>query len=195
MNKRVIAALAAVVLAVAGVAALLSYARGAEDRAFDGASLVSVLQVKEAVPADTAAADLGGRIESVELPKAAVARGAVTDLSALEGLSTTVALEPGEQVLLSRFAEGGAVVEKPSPSAIPDGMQALTIPVDVARAVGGTLKVGDPFGAERHGRLVAELEARPPVRVVAGGHLDSGDPSEEVLGEIHGRCGRELSDE
>lgn len=146
MSKRIIAALAAVVFAAAGTVALMSYANDADERAFQGAELVAVLQVAERVPANTPAERLGGRIEQVELPRAAVPKGAVADRADLAGLSTTVDLEPGEQVLLSRFAKGGAAGDSPSPSAIPVGMQALTVPVDVARAVGGALKVGDTVG-------------------------------------------------
>jgi pilus assembly protein CpaB len=146
MNKRLIAALAAILLAIAGVITLLNYASGAEDRAFEGAQLVDVLQVTAPIAADTNAADLAGKVKSVKLPRTAIAKGAVKSLSDVTGLVTTVELEPGEQLLLARFAERGKESPAKAKSAVPAGMQELTIPVDVARALGGALKVGDTVG-------------------------------------------------
>ena len=43
MKKQAVAALVAVLLAAVGVLALVNYANGANDRAFEGAKLVEVL--------------------------------------------------------------------------------------------------------------------------------------------------------
>ncbi|MBC7632448.1 RcpC/CpaB family pilus assembly protein [Aeromicrobium sp.] len=148
MNKRVIAAVLAAVLAVVGVVLLVGYVNNADERAFSGAKLQKVLQVKEPVPANTKGSDLVGKVAVVRLPRSAIAQGAVTDLADVAKLSTTTSLEPGEQLLLARFsaaaAGGGAPVVRKSD--LPLGMQELTIPVDVARALGGTIKVGDTLG-------------------------------------------------
>ncbi len=146
MNKRVIAALVAVVLATVGVIMLVAYARNADERAYDDAKLVSVLRVTASVPAGTAAANIGDKVETVELPRSAIADGAIDDLSEVQGLSTTAKLEPGEQVLSARFAKEVAVVGSVRNSRVPKGMQEVTIPLDAARAVGGVLKAGDTVG-------------------------------------------------
>jgi len=149
MNKRIVAALVAVAMLVVGVVLLISYANGANERAFDGARLRSVLQVEEPIAANTAAGDIGDKVKKVELPASAIAKGALSSLTEVSGLSTTIDLEPGEQVLASRFAEKGsssASTGSKSKTAVPEGMQELTIPVDVARALGGALKVGDTVG-------------------------------------------------
>lgn len=146
MNKRAIAALAAVALAVVGIAMLISYANGANDRAYNGAKLESVLQVKEIIPADTKAVDLASKVDTVKIPHDAVAKGAIKNLTEISGLVTTTELQPGEQLILSRFSDGTAKTETKAPSDIPKGMQELTISLASPRAVGGTLKIGDTVG-------------------------------------------------
>lgn len=146
MNKRVIAAMASIILAIVGVVALLNYASGANDRAYNGAKLQNVVQVNEPIAANTKAADVAGKVKTVKLPSSAIAKGAIKNLSEVAGLSTTTGLEPGEQVLLSRFsASGDAPTNKPK-SAIPIGMQEVTIPMAAERAVGANLDVGDTVG-------------------------------------------------
>lgn len=149
MNKRIVAVVGAAVLALIGIVMLLSYAKNAEDRAFEGAELGSVLQVSAPVPANTKAGDVAASVELVKLPKAAIAKGAIKDLANVAGLSTTVALEPGEQVLLSRFSESGGTTTagtKESKTDVPKGFQEVTVQLDLARAGGGDLKAGDIVG-------------------------------------------------
>jgi pilus assembly protein CpaB len=148
MNKRIVAVIGAVVLALVGVVLLAAYARDADDRAFDGAELASVLQVKEAIAADTKTEDVAGKVELVKLPRTAIADGAISDLSEVSGLKTAVGLEPGEQVLSSRFSETGSgpEVEKESPGGVPKGYQEVTIQLALAQAGGGGLKPGDIVG-------------------------------------------------
>lgn len=146
MKKRAIAALAAVALAAVGIVLLINYANGANDRAFEGAKLEDVLQVTETIPANTNASDLGGKVEAIRLPQSAIAKGAVKDLKDLTGLATTVELAPGEQLLLSRFAAGGAQPEAEPKSDLPKGTQEVTISMTAARAVAGSLKMGDKVG-------------------------------------------------
>lgn len=147
MNKRAIAALAAIVLAAVGVIFLINYAGAANDRAYAGAKLESVLQVTEPIPANTNAGDVAPKVESIKLPHSAVAKGAISSLKEVSGLLTTTELEPGEQLLLSRFAAKGAEKEtKEAKSDIPKGSQEITVPLGSARAVGDTVKVGDTVG-------------------------------------------------
>jgi len=146
MNKRGIAALAAILLAVGGVFMLLNYASGANDRAFNGATLDEVLQVDSPIAANTKAEDLAGKVKTVKLPRSAIAKGAATELADIAGLVSTTDLEPGEQILVSRFAKSGGQATSKSKSAVPAGMQEVTIALDDARALAGTYKVGDTIG-------------------------------------------------
>lgn len=145
MNKRVTAALAATLLAVVGVVMLINYASAADDRAFNGATLDEVLQVSAPVAANTKAEDLASKVKTVKLPRSAIAEGAITDLDEVAGLATTIGFEPGEQLLESRFSKAGSKPTK-SKTAVPKGMQEMTLPLEFERAVGGTLKVGDTIG-------------------------------------------------
>lgn len=179
MNKRIIAALAAIVLAFAAVVVLLNYASGANDRAYNGAKLQSVLRVNEPIAANTKAADIAGKVTIIKLPTTAIAKGAIKNISEVAGLSTTTDLEPGEQVLLSRFAKSGTPEPSKSKSAIPLGMQELTISLDSARALAGSLKAGDTVGVvasyqTKEGDGVTQLiRNRVPVLGVGTGVADA----------------------
>ncbi|MCW2830860.1 MAG: cpaB [Aeromicrobium sp.] len=145
MNKRVIAAVAAGVLALLGVLLLVAWAQQANDRAFDGAELVSVVRLTEDVPAGTKAADLSAVTETVELPKESVPSGAVTELGQVSGLSTDADVQAGEVLLKSRMA-GADDKDKDVVGSVPKGFQEVTIALDAERSVGGTIKVGDRVG-------------------------------------------------
>jgi pilus assembly protein CpaB len=147
MNKRAIAALTAIVLAAVGVIFLINYAGAANDRAYAGAKLESVLRVTEPIAANTKAADVAAKVESIQLPHSAVAKGAISNLTEVSGLLTTTELEPGEQLLLSRFAATGVEKEtKEAKSGVPKGMQEIAIPMSAVRAVGDGLKADDTVG-------------------------------------------------
>lgn len=141
MKKQLIAVGVAAVLAVLGVVVLVKYANDADERAFEGTELVSVLRATADVPAGTSAGDLSSSVETVDVPRAAVVPGALTTLSDVDGLVTGVVLVPGDQLSTAKFTEvvSGAVV-------VPDGKQELTIPVAGARFVGGVLAAGDTAG-------------------------------------------------
>ena len=94
MKRKVLALLSAGVLAVAGVFALVNYANGANERAFDGARLVDVLVVKNEIPTDTPADRLAGNVKTVQVPTTVRAKGALTSLDEVKGLSTNTALKP-----------------------------------------------------------------------------------------------------
>lgn len=145
MNKRLIAALAAVVLLGLGAGLLIGYVNKADDRAFDNAKRVSVLQVTNDIPAGTKAEDISGSVKEVKLPKSAVAPGSIDDLADVAGLQTTVALKPGEQLLKDRFSEKGSVVGATG-EGIPEGAQELTVALPESRAAGGQIKAGDIVG-------------------------------------------------
>ena len=143
MNRRVIAALATVVLAIVAIFMLISYANNADERAVSGAKLTDVLRVKTAIAAQTPAADLGGSVELVKIPANAIAEGAISDLSEVAGLLTSIDLQPGEQLLKARFVKKGATAKTGN---IPTGMQEVTISLAKTRLVGGRLAVGDKVG-------------------------------------------------
>lgn len=78
-----------------------------------------------------------------ELPAAAVVAGGVTDLSEVAGLLTSTELQPGEQLLASRFVAPEAINEAVE---VPAGMHELSIQLPTPRVIGGELRAGDTVG-------------------------------------------------
>lgn len=167
MNKQRLAIGAAVLLAVLGFAALYAYAQGADDRAFEGTERTTVLRVTQEVPAKTPASELGASLEAVELPKAAVVPGAVTDLAELEGLVTRGVLVPGDQLTAAKFDEVDAVQ---GDTGVPKGMQELSILLEGQRLVAGALAPGDVVGvaASYTGTTAMAVDKVQVVKVDAG---------------------------
>jgi pilus assembly protein CpaB len=143
MRRRLLAALAALVLALLGTVILVGYARGADARALQGVQTVSVLVVAEKIPAGTSADQIQAKVRSELIPAKAAASGRVGDLQDLKGKVTTVDLQPGEQLLASRFA---APADVQGTSGLPDGKQEISVLLEAQRAVGGQLKAGDTVG-------------------------------------------------
>ncbi|GAA3544470.1 hypothetical protein AFL01nite_16670 [Aeromicrobium flavum] len=134
MNSRVIAAIAAAVLAIIGIGAVVAYAASAKSRAFDGAELVEAYRVVSDLDANADSATVADNVELVKLPNAAVAKNRVTDLKDIEGLKTTVPLVAGEQLLSTRFDKEGA--KAASGAKLPDGLQEISLSLDAAAGVG-----------------------------------------------------------
>jgi pilus assembly protein CpaB len=145
MKRRLLAAVAALVLAVVGALVLVAYARGADRRALEGTATVQVLVVADPVAEGTPATDLGGSVRTELLPVKAAASGRVRSLADLAGKVATTDLEPGEQLLSSRFAAPSAL-RAAGTVAVPKGDQELSIQLEPERAVGGRLAAGDTVG-------------------------------------------------
>lgn len=144
MKTRIIGAILAVVLAVAGGVAVYLYAAGADARAAEGAELVEAYVVTETVPIGTPAESIQDYIEVDELARNAVPEDAVTDLADLDGLVTSAELLPGDILREGRFvdpadASAGAV-------AVPEGMQLVSFTLPADRVVGGEVGPGDRIG-------------------------------------------------
>lgn len=143
MRKKLLALTIAAVLAVVGVVSLVSYAQGANDRAFAGAKMVEVLVVKTAIPADTPASRITSAVETKKVPVSVRAAKALTSLDAVKSLATNVELHPGEQVLASRF---GALTGKGEATELPVGMQEVSVALSAPRMPTGSVKPGDRVG-------------------------------------------------
>jgi len=142
--RRVLTVTSALVLAAFGAFVLVSYVRGADARAEAGAVLVPVLVVSEEIPAGTPVDDLAGSVATEQVPQRLVATGALDDLTAVAGLSTTVDLLPGEQVVTGRFAD--PTVQAAGETTVPEGLQEVSLTLELQRAVGGDLAAGDLVG-------------------------------------------------
>ena len=145
MNRRVIGVVAAVLVAAVGTAFLVAFVRAAEDRALAGEETVEVFVVSEQVERGTPAEEVEAFLRSERVPAKVRADGSVTDLDALEGTVTSVALMPGEQLVQGRFLSPAQVAEE-SGVEVPEGLQEVTISLGPERAVGGQVSPGDTVG-------------------------------------------------
>ncbi len=145
MRRRLLAALAALLLAATGAVVLLAYVRGADARALAGVQTVDVLVVDRPVAEGTPGEDLADLVRTERLPAKAAVPGGVTDLDALSGQVATADLQPGEQLLAARFAAPEDLTV-PGTVPAPAGTSEVSILLEPQRAVGGRLAGGDTVG-------------------------------------------------
>jgi pilus assembly protein CpaB len=143
--RRLIAALAAMLLAGVGAVLLLSYVGTADLRAMAGMETVRVLVVEKPVPEGTPGEKLTGLVTTKTLPAKAVVPGTLSSLAPISGRVATTDLVPGEQLLASRFIDPALLVD-PNEVKIPKGMQEVSIALESQRVLGGDLKPGATVG-------------------------------------------------
>jgi pilus assembly protein CpaB len=142
MKTRLIAALTALVLAVLGAVLINGYVQGADARALAGVRTAPVLVVAKAVAAGTPVDRLSSSLQTKDVPLAAIATGALSNLDGVKGTVASVDLVPGEQLLKSRLVSPSAV-QKTGSVAVPKGMQEVTVQLSPDRVVGGKIQPGD----------------------------------------------------
>ncbi|MFC8799370.1 Flp pilus assembly protein CpaB [Promicromonospora sp. NPDC057138] len=145
MRSRIIAAVAAILLAIVGVVLLTGYVVGADQRAMAGMKTTSVLVVTEPVKAGTPAKDLAELVEPKVLPAKAVAPGALTSLEDVAGKVATADLVAGEQLLADRFEAPEKAKDKGAVD-VPEDMQEISIMLESQRVVGSTITAGETVG-------------------------------------------------
>ena len=105
MKTRIIGAITALILAVVGAFFLVTYVRGADARAQEGAELADVYVVTTEIPSGTAGESVGDFVEVDTAPKRNIPDGAVTDLSELDGLVADSKVLVGAQLLQAQFID------------------------------------------------------------------------------------------
>ena len=143
--RRLLAALAALILLVVGSVVLLAYVHGADARALAGAHPVEVLVADERIPEGTSGDALDGMVRTETVPAKTALAGRVVNLTSLSGRVATVDLQPGEQLLFSRFTRPGDL-QAPGTVDVPEGLQEVSVLLEPQRAVGGRLAAGDTVG-------------------------------------------------
>ncbi|MGY1695434.1 Flp pilus assembly protein CpaB [Geodermatophilus sp. SYSU D00814] len=169
MRRRLLAAVAALVLVAAGTVVLLAYVRGADARALAGVRTVQVLVVDQPIPEGTPAEEVAGLVRTELLPVKAAVDGRVTGLEELAGQVATADLAPGEQLLAARFA-APEDLQAPGTVPVPEGLSEVSLVLEPQRAVGGRLTAGDEIGVY----ISMELQ----------GNIDA-DPDDEQIGTTH----------
>lgn len=145
MKSRLLAGIAAVVLALVGAVLVVSYASGADERAVKALKPVDVLVVAKPVPAGTAVESLLPFLTAQKLPGTAVAKSALHSLEGLAGTVTAVELLPGEQLLSERLT-APETLQSSGSVPVPEGLQEISFQLDPQRVVGGRLTAGDHIG-------------------------------------------------
>ena len=141
VKGRALVVVLALILATLATAGVFLYARGVEEEAKSGGTMVSVVVSEVDIPART---DLNTLIKDdlfriIEVPQTAKVDGAVTSIDQLTDKNNAVAILAGEQIPDARITgnvQGGAL-------SIPEGMQAVTVPLEAPRAVAGVINVND----------------------------------------------------
>jgi Flp pilus assembly protein CpaB len=145
MRIRIIGAILALVLAVVGAIVVIIYVRDADIRAANGAALVPVYVVEEDVPAGTAGELIADFVKVERLASNSVQPDHVTSLEDLEGMVTTIALLPGDQLVSGRFADPVDLAAQGN-VIVPDGLQEVTLALPVEQVVGGAIRGGSKVG-------------------------------------------------
>jgi pilus assembly protein CpaB len=183
VKVRLLSALAALILAIAGAVLIASYVKGADQRAMAGTKTQAVLVVAKPIAADTPASGLAPYLEVKQVPVEALADGAMAALTGITDEVTAVALVPGEQLLRSRLVEPSAI-QTPGSVPVPPGLQTVTVQLGPQQTVGASIKAGDTVGVFISGSgttkleiqhvLVTRVQGAPAASGTTG---DTGDPA------------------
>ena len=141
MNRKIIGAVAAVILAAMGTFVLVSFVKGAEQRALAGERLTQVYVVAAPIPKGTQGESLRKALTVEQVPLKVRAAGAISDLSDIDSKLTAVDLVPGEQLVETRFVSPEDV--SAGQVDVPDGLLETTLTLAPERALGGNLRPGD----------------------------------------------------
>ncbi|MBG6182286.1 pilus assembly protein CpaB [Arthrobacter sp. CAN_A214] len=145
MKSRLLAGIAAFVLALVGAVLVFAYAQAAEARAVSGLEPKEVLVVQESVPEGTPVDQLASMVRSELLPTTAVAASALKNLDASGGMVTSVDLLPGEHLLAERLVTPETLSSAEN-IAIPENFHEVSFQLEPQRVVGATIAAGDTVG-------------------------------------------------
>lgn len=145
MKSRMLAGVAAVVLAIIGAVLIVTYAQGADQRAMKDMDPTGVLVVTKAVPAGSSLDIVRTSVSVQQVPASAVSRSALKNLDDAAGKVASVDLVPGEQLLKERLVDP-AIAKTSGSAKVPAGLQEVTFELEPKMVVGGRLEAGDHVG-------------------------------------------------
>ena len=160
MKRRAVGVLVAVALTLVGTLMLVSYVRGADNRAVAGEKLVDVLVVAQPIKKGTAASALNGKVKLERVPARVRPETAVTSLASLRGLVATADLALGETLVRGRFGKPNSLGVQGSIDTT--NLVKVAASFDLERALNGQIKLGDTVAAIISG----DKEGEPATRVV-----------------------------
>jgi pilus assembly protein CpaB len=183
MKRRAIGVLVAVALTLTGTLMLVSYVRGAENRAVAGEKLVDVLVVAQPVKKGTAASALNGKVKLERVPARVRPETAVASLSSLRGLVATADLALGEPLVRGRFGKPNSLDVQGSIDTT--NLVKVAASFDLERALNGQIKLGDTVAAvisaetKDGDRLTRVVLHQLPVVSVTGAVASAADAEED----------------
>jgi Flp pilus assembly protein CpaB len=141
MRSRGLVVAIAVVLAVAAAAAVILYTQGVREEARVGGELETVIVATRTIPANTPLAPLVEQevFTQVEVPRSTLVDGVVTDISDLQGATTTSTILANEQITSSRLSTGTRVNDL----GISAEHIAVTVELEAPQGGSGHIKPGD----------------------------------------------------
>lgn len=145
MNRRLVSAIAAGVLAVLGAVLLITYVNSADQRALSGMDPIEVMVVSAPIPRGTPAEEIAEFVTTDQLPRDAVGPDPVRSLAELSGRVAVSDLQPGEQLLAARFVTRQSL-ERFGGIPAPKGYHSVTVSLEAQRIVGGTITPGTTVG-------------------------------------------------
>ncbi|MFI5936851.1 Flp pilus assembly protein CpaB [Actinoplanes sp. NPDC051494] len=182
MRRRILIALAALVLAGLSGVSMLLYARGVDQRAVDGRRAVSVLLADKRIAAGTTGAEIK-RLKlarTVVMPAETVPEGTLDVLGAdLDRLRLTADLAP--QQLLMRGLFSSADPGSASTVGVPDGQLGVSVEVGMAPGVAAKVASGDRvtvFVTYPKGQPPGAQKTRVLLTAVTVISITSGQPSD-----------------
>lgn len=171
MDRRRMLVVAAAVIAAAGVVLLLLYVRGADDRAQDQFSTVTVLtataQINPGESIDQASSS--GKLALKAVTRNQLLPGYQNDTTGLAGQVALSVIYPGEQVISAKF---GASAATSSALPIPAGLMAISVNLTDPSRVAGFVNPGSEVAIFMNGNEGGQPFSRlllPKVRVIGTG--------------------------
>ena len=145
MIKRIIAAVAALVLAGVGIMLVISYADRADERALNDQETVDVLVAAGPIVTGTPAAEAGPGLEVRQIPRAYVMQGAVDSMDDLQDRVAGLEILPEQQITDVMFVPANELRQQGT-FVLPEEAQdlhQLTIDIANPRALGGSIAATD----------------------------------------------------
>ena len=142
MKLKIILVVIAIIIAAGAVFGVITYINSIRTSIDEGVEKVEVLVAAQNIPKEVAVETLisAGMIETEGIPRIYLADGVLTTLDEYEGYVVAAPINKGEQITTTKFIKpeevGLAFI-------VPEGMLAISIPVDEIMGVSNLIDVGD----------------------------------------------------
>lgn len=148
MKRRVIALVAALLLAGVGTFVLVNFVRGASDRASAGQQLAEIYVIEREIPEGTSGEDVAPFVRRAEVLVDTLSPDAVVNLSELSGFVAEVDLFVNDQLTRQRWITPEEFTQDFEPTLenrveVPDGYMTLPVSLSAEQALAGTVVAGD----------------------------------------------------